>query len=135
MVLLPWLVVGVAAYLQWCILAPALAHALALALPSLQALRLPQLFRCRRAACMGGGGGGAGPTPVAAGGGASLGTTGGDAVLRMAAGAAGTANGCGDVFPRYFMAGSLAAGYGCVLLVVITTILIVPSEVRGEVGS
>ncbi|KXZ53851.1 hypothetical protein GPECTOR_6g769 [Gonium pectorale] len=41
----------------------------------------------------------------------------------------GGGGGSGEVFPKYFVAGSLAAGYGCVVVVVITTILVVPLEV------
>ncbi|GIL59457.1 hypothetical protein Vafri_14145 [Volvox africanus] len=124
MVLLPWAVLGAAIYLQWSILAPALAQAISV-MPAVS-----HLMRARR------------PTSppsssaaTASWGPPSLGHGGSDAVLRMAGSASsGSTFGGGEVFPKYFMSGSLAAGYGCVVLVVITTILIVPSEVDPVYG-
>lgn len=120
MVLLPWMVVAVAFYLHWPILAPALSSAAAV---------LPALMRARRPNSPGGGGTGAAAA-------VSLSGAGGDAVLRILGGGSGGCgvNGGGELFPRNFISISLAAGYGCVVVIVITTILIVPSEVSVGVG-
>ncbi|GIL91396.1 hypothetical protein Vretifemale_19012 [Volvox reticuliferus] len=124
MVLLPWAVLGAAIYLQWSVLGPALAQAVS-TLPSVS-----HLMRSRRQTSPAGG-----SAAVASWGPASLGSGGSDAVLRMAGSASsGSTFGGGEMFPKYFMSGSLAAGYGCVVLVVITTILIVPSEVDPVYG-
>ncbi|PNH01302.1 putative glucuronosyltransferase [Tetrabaena socialis] len=113
MLLAPWAVAAAAAYLFWASFAP---WALSALLPAKRGLAA-------------GGGGAPVASAVSASGarGGSGSSVGADVVLRMAGGGAG--GGAGDIFPRHFMAGTIAAGYGCVLAATVVTILIVPPEV------
>ncbi|KAG2446293.1 hypothetical protein HXX76_000882 [Chlamydomonas incerta] len=118
MIALPLAAFAAIAYLAWASLAPAVKDGLS---------GLTSMLRRRG----GGGGGGGGGGAVGGGGGGGHGGGGADVVLKMSP--AGHA-GAGEVFPRFFMATALAAGYGCVVVATIITILMVPYEVEPLYG-